>query len=405
MHENNPLKNKFEGFSAEPRPEVWNRIEAELDDKPKRRYAIWWWSAAAVLLTGIGSTFFVKSTSSSANNQVSSIEQSGIQLHSEDNQTQEGIEANHETDSSEIINLQEESSVQSKTSQNVKSSSPKKSSLRSVVSSPKNSPQTNASSDVSNTNKTTSNDHELHDIAVDIKVKPSAIPNHSDTAHQENESQLENPSVIIGDSPIEKDVNNDKKNSKWSLNLNGGIYRTTVYEAYYVNPLFGDLSSGIPITSNEAFQSNLLTFYRHMVHGLGADLAYQLSPKWQLRTSVNLLMYRTKFINESFIQRGSNYFQLAFGGDYTLLQIKRFNWQIGTGIGTGLLRNQVLGGVENHWRSEWNINTALSYSINSKIAIRMQPTSRLIISDTQVGGFGKLSKWYHGGNLGITFTL
>lgn len=405
MHENNRLKNKFEAFSAEPRPEVWNRIEAELDDKPKRRYAIWWWSAAAVLMIGIGSTFFVKSTSSTANNQVSSIEQSGIQLHSEDNQTQDGIEANHETDSSEITNLQEESSIQSKTSQNVKLSSPKKSSLSSVVSSPKNPSQTNASSDVGNTNKTTLNDHELHDIAVDIKVKPSAIPNHSDTAHQENESQLENPSVIIGDSPIEKDVNNDKKNSKWSLNLNGGIYGTTVYEAYYVNPLFGDLSSGIPITSNEAFQSNLLTFYRHMVHGLGADLAYQLPPKWQLRTSVNLLMYRTKFINENFIQRGSNYFQLAFGGDYTLLQIKRFNWQIGTGIGTGLLRNQVLDGVENHWRSEWNINTALSYSINSKIAIRMQPTSRLIISDTQVGGFGKLSKWYHGGNLGITFTL
>jgi hypothetical protein len=113
-------------------------------------------------------------------------------------------------------------------------------------------------------------------------------------------------------------------------------------------------------------------------------------------------MYRTKLVNENSIQRGSNYFQLALGVNYTLLNIKRFQWQIGTGIGSGLLRSQVVGGVENHWRTEWNVNTSFNYSINPKWAIRLQPASRLIISDTQVGGFGKLSKWYHGANVGVT---
>lgn len=405
MQENNPLKNRFENFSAEPRPEVWNRIEAELDNKPKRRFVLWWWSAAALLIIGIGSIIFMNSSTREADKVVSSQENSDVQVKlnsgvSNDYQTEQSGEG---LDSKENATVPEKSTYPSKTSQSEKSSSSKKTTIKTAsttnVSSKKKKPNSQKSID-----ELEPKDDEI--LILDILPIPSGISNHSDSTLHENKP--ENQPVLIGDSPIEKTISDEVKLSRWSVILNGGIYRTGLYGTesnFSGNVSMSDVSSGIPIASNEAFQNYFPPYSRIIVHSIGADLAYSLSCKWQIRTGFNMLMYRTKFVDESFTQRGSNYFQLAFGGDYSVLQIKRFKWQIGTGIGTGLLRNQVLGGVENHWRSEWNLNTALSYSINSKIAIRVQPTSRVIISDTQVGGFGKLSKWYHGGSIGLTWNL
>jgi hypothetical protein len=403
MHQNKPLKNKFEHFSVEPRPEVWQRIEAELNEKSKHRFANWWRYIAAILLIGVGTAFYLKYKSSLIKNQVASKEQSKLRLHAEDIQTQSGMMANDETDSVKMNRIHGGTLVQSQTSQNAISSPIKKSAPISVVSSPKNFPKTKNLSGSIDAFTTSSNNYEPLGIAEDFKAKPEASPNQLDTVQQENGGELQNPTVVMVDSSAEKDFNDHKKNSKWSLNLNAGIYGTAVDKVYYANQLFTDLSLGIPNPNNEAFQSNSLVYYRNVVQGVGAELGYRILPKWQLKLGVNLLIYRTNFISEGFVQRGANYFQWAFGGDYNLLQIERFHWQIGTGIGTGILRNPVVGGTENHWRSEWNINTSLGFSILPKIAIRIQPTSRLIVADTQVGGFGKLTKWYHGVNLGITF--
>jgi hypothetical protein len=234
----------------------------------------------------------------------------------------------------------------------------------------------------------------------------SEVLNLPDSTQLINENQHEVAQTTPSVQPMENKMPDVPNASKWLITLSGGSFRTGLYETTFSSaatvPSNG-LSSGIPIEGNEVFQSDMPINSRLIVDVVGFDLAYQLSPRWQLRTGFNLLMYRTKYVNENFVQRGSNYLQLALGGDYSLLQNKRFTWQIGTGIGTGLLRNQIQAGVENYWRTEWNINTALSYSINPKWAIRLQPTSRLIISDTQVEGFGKLSKWYHGANVGVTF--
>lgn len=405
MQENNPLKNRFENFSAEPRPEVWNRIEAELDNKPKRRFVLWWWSAAALLIIGIGTIIFMNASTREADKLISSQENSDVQVKlnsgvSDDNQTEQ---SDGGLDLKENATVSEKSTYPSKTSQSEKSSSSKKSTIKTAST-------TNVSSKKNKLNSESSLvelEPEVDEILIlDILPIPSEISNHSDSTLHENKP--ENQPVLIGDSPFQKTINDGVKLSRWSVILNGGIYRTSEYHMDYsfAGPVIqNDLSSGIPVVINESFQNYMSPFSRSIAHSIGADLAYSLSCRWQLRTGFNLLMYRTKFGNENFTQRGSNYFQLAFGADYSVLQIKRFKWQIGTGIGTGLLRNQTQAGVENHWRSEWNLNTALSYSINSKIAIRVQPTSRVIISDTQVGGFGKLSKWYHGGNIGVTWNL
>jgi hypothetical protein len=404
MPENKPLKNRFDDFSAEPRPEVWSRIEAELDNKPKRRAFVWWWSAAAVLVVGLAALFFANSTNSVAEVYVhnSSKDHENVEAQAAENQ-----KATFDTESTEIPNVdaQKTSAPSNLPSKNhvLNSKSPTKEpiSSRKTPSKKKQVMQFTAI-DVLEPTQDAIEYAERTLVAV-----PSEIWSQTDSTEEISENQPEFAQVILGDSPIEKNVPDVPNVSKWSITVNGGIYRTEEYTMLYSTfpVLPSDMSSGIPIAINESFQNYLPQSSILIAHGLGADLAYQLSPKWQLRTGFNLLMYRTKFVNENFVQRGSNYLQLALGGDYSLLQNKRFTWQIGTGVGTGLLRNQIQAGVENHWRTEWNINTALSYAIHSKWAIRLQPTSRLIISDTQVEGFGKLSKWYHGANLGLTFSF
>ena len=409
MPENKPLKNRFDDFSAEPRTEVWSRIEAELDNKPKRRSVIWWWSAAVLLILVTGAKWFIttsgdQDTSNLNSNKNSTLGSAASSGQAESQQAEAEPSENNNTNANHSIQSnafdhEKVSSSQHKSTQTTRASINKSTDTTNFVgvNSSKNKEQTPTIATL-----------ELEPLNMEFDADttglvslPTISPSQLDTADQSLQSQEIELQMPLNDKSIAHvRVPYD---SKWSITLHGGVYRTAVEEIYYFNPIYLDLSSGIPAISNEAFQSNSLSFYRHIVHGLGMDLAYQLSPRWQLKSGMNVLMYRTKMVNENSIQRGSNYYQLAMGADYTLLNIKRFQWQIGTGIGSGLLRNQVVGGVENHWRSEWNINTALSYSINPKWAIRLQPTSRLIISDTQVEGFGKLSKWYHGANVGVTF--
>src|SRR5215204_3526524 len=43
----------IENYSSVPPPELWDRIEEELDKPKKKKRAILWWSAAACLLLGL----------------------------------------------------------------------------------------------------------------------------------------------------------------------------------------------------------------------------------------------------------------------------------------------------------------------------------------------------------------
>jgi hypothetical protein len=52
------IKQQGDDFSMEPRPQVWHRVEAELDKKKDRRIAGWWWMTPLVLLLGGGIFYY-----------------------------------------------------------------------------------------------------------------------------------------------------------------------------------------------------------------------------------------------------------------------------------------------------------------------------------------------------------
>ena len=43
----------LENFSSIPPPELWDKIEAQLDEPKKKKRAIIWWSIAASLVVGL----------------------------------------------------------------------------------------------------------------------------------------------------------------------------------------------------------------------------------------------------------------------------------------------------------------------------------------------------------------
>lgn len=56
------LKNRAGGFRLEPRKEVWERVELELDSKKRKRRLVWFWWFAPLLLAG-GTVWFTQSPS------------------------------------------------------------------------------------------------------------------------------------------------------------------------------------------------------------------------------------------------------------------------------------------------------------------------------------------------------
>lgn len=47
MQKDNNLQNRFAEFGAAPNPEVWEKLEAELKEKRKKRLALLWWTGAS----------------------------------------------------------------------------------------------------------------------------------------------------------------------------------------------------------------------------------------------------------------------------------------------------------------------------------------------------------------------
>src|SRR6187399_2388905 len=56
------IKKQGESFSLEPRKEVWQRLEAELNKTKRRRFGGWFWMLPVCLLAGTGVIYYTFST-------------------------------------------------------------------------------------------------------------------------------------------------------------------------------------------------------------------------------------------------------------------------------------------------------------------------------------------------------
>lgn len=48
------IKKQIDGFKLKPSPQIWERVEAQLPEKKRSRFAIWWWLPGLSILLGIG---------------------------------------------------------------------------------------------------------------------------------------------------------------------------------------------------------------------------------------------------------------------------------------------------------------------------------------------------------------
>jgi hypothetical protein len=389
-----PLNTRFEHFSASPSPEVWNRIEAELEKKTNRRSAFFWWSAAFICFLAIGSTAYFIPIDTNKN------------AHSPS------------TTAANDKNLSNKTKIKSTQTQNpqAKKSTNKQNIIRKKIANQNKyffplTAATTRKSDITIEKSiqnfefkllaTESNSLSPEHIESKKKIQPiNQKETHSDSAITNNTNfdkieEIREPKIV-----------ESKTKSNWSISPSFGFYSTN--QNVVPNSLLSftntDLNAGLGLNNSiEALQINESASYRQTIHSFGLDLAYQFLPRWQIRGGTHLLMYKTIMSSEQPNIKGANYYQLTIGGDYKLLHFKKITWHIGTGLGYGLLRNPIPSGIQNSLRAEWNINSLISFQITNRIAIRLQPTARLVISDSQFGGFGKLSRWYNGANIGATF--
>ncbi len=396
MQKDKPLKNRLENFEATPRPAVWERIEAQLDNRPKRRFVIWWWSAAALLLTALG-VAIVFHPQERKNVKTQLVNQST-------SQTDKGIETGEtssqvtQVDVIETDKLVRKSHQQTSNSASVTKSSTTQYTAARRAARNKSEVSFAAQMEPVFGQKAAQNES----LLTESSTNPVNTNDSSDeplTDHQD-----EQPKNINDELPPKRQPHG----SKWTLGLAVGTYRTGITKAvnFIYSPIASDVNSGLTNFNMEnAVQPNSNQDYRQIAQSFGIDLGYQLAPRWQIRNSLNALLYRTLFVNENAYHRGASYFQFAMGIDFTLLNVSKFSWSLGTGLGTGLLRNPVENTIQNHWRTEWNLNTACNLELTPRCTLRLQPTMRMIVSDTQVSGFGALSKWYYGGQIGFVFKL
>lgn len=388
-----PLNTRFEHFSASPSPKVWNRIEAELEKKHNRRSVFFWWSAAFICLLAIGSTAYFIPIDTIKNDHARSTSVAD----DENLSNNPKIKSNH---------LQEF---------HAKRSTDKPTIIRkNIANQNKNhiplTAATTRKSDVMIEKSIQNLEFKLlasESNSLSLKqVEPQKMNQSTNQQEAHIDSATTNSANFekIEDISAPKIVASNTK-SNWSISPNFGFYSTNqnVVPNSFLSFTNTDLNAGLLNNSTEALQLNESASYRQTIHSFGLDIAYQLLPRWQIRGGTHLLMYKTIMSNEQPNIKGANYYQLAIGGDFKLLHYKKITWHIGTGLGYGLLRNPIPTGIQNSLRIEWNINSLISFQITNRVAIRLQPTARLVISDSQFGGFGKLSRWYNGANIGTTF--
>lgn len=417
MQENKSLKNKFENFSSKPDAEVWQRIEAELDKKPKRRAFLWWWAAAAMLVFTSLTVFYfnahqnenlTSNTSEDSTRSLSDLETkrtAPAELQSQEHvanpsktlsSAETGRSQKDYKPASQALSKQKHANaVQASETLSASAQEHKTGTLRNKNNSRR-------------TSKPLPLEHDSDSLKTLITSLPAqaakkrANPNH----HDANQVQKDSISHNLLSEKVEDTIIHycEKMKisplSKWSLTLHSSAHTTSTINENFLTPSSpsSEFYSGLNNISQMGWSP-----YRQIISGFGLDAAYALNPKWQLRSGLNYWTYRTFFINSNEWQRGANYIQLALGADYLIMKKNRFSWQIGSGLGTGLITNSSAASSQSHWRTEMNLNTALSYQLNSKLFIRLQPTSRLVIGDSQLGQFGKLSRWFHGCNLGVGY--
>ena len=110
----------IENFSSVPPPELWGKIEEELDKPKKKKRGILWWSAAASLLLGlsISSVLYFNTTSEKSivtdalNNKTVSVDKNGTPQNSSKNKSEESykiIKTQKTTVDSSLKNKSEQS--------------------------------------------------------------------------------------------------------------------------------------------------------------------------------------------------------------------------------------------------------------------------------------------------------
>jgi hypothetical protein len=112
----------IENFSSVPPPELWGKIEEELDKPKKKKRGILWWTAAASLLLGlsISSVLYFNTTSEKSivtdaiNNKTVSVDKNGTPQNSSKNKSEESykiIKTQKTTVDSSLKNKSEQSNI------------------------------------------------------------------------------------------------------------------------------------------------------------------------------------------------------------------------------------------------------------------------------------------------------
>ena len=396
MKQDDILKERFKGYKPAPSPEVWERIEAELNQKKKRGLIIWWFTGLAAVLTGVIFLCLPRQTEHS----IFSSNRNAFLL----NEKKKTTAANSVSDSQEGSNSGSMNSELTKS--NVQNNYQEK----------------------SQSQKDLNNNSELNKHLTFSKVRPFIqeedkilngeklkVPYTSDLIRDELILTSMNPlraKQIEGHGNFEKlqiqpiiSLPPNTRTSKFQIQLDYGIYLTGLDSNNQVQP---SVSNGLQENNYSGLFNNALTEgpigvepYRNVLTGLRLGLHYHWSDKWNVRMNLAQFRYFIFVQDTKLFSQGGSFSQVAAQLDRAVFEAGHLKGYCGLGMSFG--RNNLNFAGYSSWRSEITSSFRLSYQLKGSWSLVAEPTARIVVWDSQIANFGRLSKIYGGLQFGLDY--
>lgn len=384
MQENNSLRNKFEGFKADPSPQVWENIERSLDEKKRRRGFIWWWAGlAASLIFGL----FVW-TNSSNNSEQSNSQKTTFHAKQK---------ANHKTKNAHI----------SKQSENRLHVDTNRTAYSSIIPTNSNPRFKRIKSTKINKGSDEVKDEFKSDFEKQFVQNNQEIP--TDQAHLNllTVEPIRNTEFnLIPDFSMKqiKQIT-PLPYRHWEMQLLVGGATTGREEMMIPSNYFDALTENQGTITNGTYPIVIenpaeIKSYRNVQTTISGLISYTTKSRFRFSSGISYQRFYTQLLETKKFQAEMHLIQVPLLVDYSFNITSKWRWDVGTGIGMGYGFNKHQPIDYSTWRTDFLVQSSVRYALSNRFSLQLQPQARIVFWDSQKAEFGKVSPWYLGGTLG-----
>lgn len=387
MQENNSLGDKFEGFKADPSPQVWESIERSLDEKKRRRGFICWWAGLAASL------IFGLMIWTNASNKTVQVNSQKITFHTQQKENQL-ITSRKEAKTNET-GMYAKSNRSEHFSPIPANVNPINSTINRTKSTKSDKQAGLVNDEVNNyfSRQLLQNQKEGSINRIDMNVRTiDPIP---------NIEYKVTPNFFV--SHIKEFL--PVKVQDWQLQLLVGGAFTGREEMMVASTALNTMADDQGSATNGTYPIEVenpatIKHYRNIHSTISGLISYTSRSRFRITSGISYQRFFTQLLESKKIQAEMHFVHVPLLVDYSLLRSSRWQWHLGTGIGFGygFNKNQAINYTTG--RSDFLIQSSIRYALSNRFALQFQPQARVFFWDSHTAAFGKVSPWYLGGTLG-----